>query len=113
VKSEPVRTDPTNPKSRATAPQSMLGSIKLPGYIWYIYSARLQGAEEDIGPKRDEVTGEWRKLHKEERRDLYSSPSIIRIIKSRRMNWAGYVARMREKRNEYRLLVESQKERDH
>jgi hypothetical protein len=58
-----------------------------------------------FGPKRDEVTGEWRKLHDEELRDLYSSPSIIRIIKSRRMRWAGYVARMGEKRNAYRLLV--------
>jgi hypothetical protein len=47
-----------------------------------------------FGPKRDEVTGEWRKLHNEELYDLYSSPSIIRIIKSRRMRWAGHVARM-------------------
>jgi hypothetical protein len=58
-----------------------------------------------FGPKRDEVTGEWRKLRNEELRDLYSSPSIIRIIKSRRMRWAGRVARMGEKRNAYRLLV--------
>jgi hypothetical protein len=58
-----------------------------------------------FGPKRDEVTGEWRKLHNEELRDLYSSPSIIRIIKSRRMSWAGHVARMWEKRNTHRLLV--------
>jgi hypothetical protein len=58
-----------------------------------------------FGPKRDEVTGEWRKLHNEELRDLYSSPSIIRIIKSRRMRWVGHVSRMREKRNAYRLLV--------
>jgi hypothetical protein len=57
------------------------------------------------GPKRDEVTGEWRKLHNEELRDLYSSLSIIRMIKSRRMIWAGHVARMGEKRNAYRLLV--------
>jgi hypothetical protein len=47
-----------------------------------------------FGPKRDEVTGEWRKLHNEWLRDLYSSPSVIRIIKSRRMRWAGHVARM-------------------
>jgi hypothetical protein len=47
-----------------------------------------------FGPKRDEVTGEWRKLHNEELHDLYSLPSIIRIIKSRRMRWAGHVARM-------------------
>jgi hypothetical protein len=55
-------------------------------------------------PERDEVTGGWRTLHNEELRDLYSSPSIIRIIKSRRMRWAGHVARMGEKRNAYRLL---------
>jgi hypothetical protein len=58
-----------------------------------------------FGPKRDEVTGEWRKLHDEELRDLYSSPSIIRIIKSRSVRWAGHVARMGETRNAYRLLV--------
>jgi hypothetical protein len=58
-----------------------------------------------FGPKRDEVMGEWRKLHDEKLRDLYSSPSIIRIIKSRRMRWTGLVARMGEKRNAYRLLV--------
>jgi hypothetical protein len=58
-----------------------------------------------FGPKRNEETGEWRKLHNEEIRDLYSSPSIIRIIKSRSMRWAGHVARMGEKRNVYRLLV--------
>jgi hypothetical protein len=57
-----------------------------------------------LGPRRDEVTGE-RKLHYEERRDLYSSPSITRIIKSKRMRWAGHVARMEDKRNAYRLLV--------
>jgi hypothetical protein len=51
------------------------------------------------------VTGEWRKLHNEELRDFYSSPSIIRIIKSKRMRWTGHVARMGEKRNAYRLLV--------
>jgi hypothetical protein len=58
-----------------------------------------------FGAKRGEVTGEFRKLHNEELRDLYSSPSIIRIIKKRRTRWAGHVARMREKRNAYRLLV--------
>jgi hypothetical protein len=58
-----------------------------------------------FGPKRDEMTGEWRKLHNEELHDLYSSPSKIRIMKSRRMRWAGDVACMREKRNAYRLLV--------
>jgi hypothetical protein len=58
-----------------------------------------------FGPKRDEVTGEWRKLHNKALNDLYSSPSIIRIIKSRRMRWAGHVARMGKKKNAYRLLV--------
>jgi hypothetical protein len=58
-----------------------------------------------FGPKRDEVTGGWRKLHNEALHDLYSSTSIIRIIKSRRMRWAWRVARMGEKRNAYRLLV--------
>jgi hypothetical protein len=58
-----------------------------------------------FGPKRDEVTGEWRKLYNEVLHDLYSSPSIIRIIKSRRMRWAGHVARIGEERNAYRLLV--------
>jgi hypothetical protein len=57
-----------------------------------------------FGPKMDEVTEEWRKFHNEELRDLYSSSSIIRIIKSRRMRWAGHLARM-EKRNAYRLLM--------
>jgi len=50
-----------------------------------------------FGPKRDKVTEEWRKLHGEERNDLYSSPNIVRVIKSRRMRWAGHVARMGER----------------
>jgi hypothetical protein len=58
-----------------------------------------------FGPKRDEMLGGWRKLHTEELRALYSSPSIIRIIKSRRMRWAVHMARMGEKRNAYRLSV--------
>jgi hypothetical protein len=58
-----------------------------------------------FGPKRGGVTGGWKKLHNEELHDLYSSPTIIRIIKSRRMVWAGHVARIGEKRNVYRLLV--------
>jgi hypothetical protein len=57
------------------------------------------------GDYREGVTGGWRKLHNEELHNLYSSPSIIRIIKSRRMRWAGHVTRMGEKRNVYRLLV--------
>jgi hypothetical protein len=66
-----------------------------------------------FGPKRDEVTGEWRKLHNEELRDLYSSQSIIKIIKSRRMRWAGHVARMRRRGTLIDYWWESQRERDH
>jgi hypothetical protein len=66
-----------------------------------------------FGPKGDGVTGGWRKLHNEELHNLYSSPSIIRIIKSRRMRWAGHVAGMGEKRNAYTLLVEKPGGRDH
>jgi hypothetical protein len=58
-----------------------------------------------FGPNRDEVTGEWRKLHNEKLCDLYSMPRIIRIIKSRRMRWVGHVSRMGEKRNTHRLMV--------
>jgi hypothetical protein len=58
-----------------------------------------------FGPKRDEVTGEWGKLHIEELHNLYSSPDIIRQVKSRRMRWAGHVARMEEERKVYRVLV--------
>jgi hypothetical protein len=58
-----------------------------------------------FGPRRDEVMGEWRKLHNGELHNLYSSPDIIRQIKSRRMGWAGHVARMGEGKNVYRILV--------
>jgi hypothetical protein len=58
-----------------------------------------------IGPKRDEVTGERRKLHNEEFNDLYFSPNSIRVINLRRMGWAGHVARMGERRGEYKVLV--------
>jgi len=58
-----------------------------------------------FGPRRDEVTGEWRRLHNEELKDLYSSPNIVRVIRSRRMRWAGHVARLGEERGEYRVLV--------
>jgi hypothetical protein len=64
-----------------------------------------------FGPKRDEETGGWRELHNEELHNLYSSPSIIRMIKSRSMRWAEHVARMLEKRNAFRILVASQKDR--
>jgi len=56
-------------------------------------------------PKRDEVTGEWRKLHNEELNDLYCSTNIVRLIKSRRIKWAGHVARMGDKRGVYRVVV--------
>jgi hypothetical protein len=58
-----------------------------------------------FGPRRDEVMGDWRKLYNEELHNLYFSPNIIRMIKSRRMRWAGHVARMGETRNAYRILV--------
>jgi len=58
-----------------------------------------------FGPRRDEVTGEWRRLHSEELNDLYSSPNNVRVIKSRRMRWARYVARIGEERGVYRVLV--------
>ena len=58
-----------------------------------------------FGPKRDEVAGEWRKLHNEELNDLYFSPNIVQVIKSRRMRWAGHVACMGERRGAYRVLV--------
>jgi hypothetical protein len=58
-----------------------------------------------FGPKRDEVTGDWRKLHNEELNDLYSLPNIVRVVKSRRMRWAGHVARMGKERGVHRVLV--------
>jgi hypothetical protein len=57
-----------------------------------------------FGPKRDEVTGGWRKLHNEELHGLYSSPSIVKVIKARRMRWAGHVTRMRDVRGAYNIL---------
>jgi len=58
-----------------------------------------------FGPRRDDVTGEWRRLHNEELNDLYSSPNIVRMIKSTRMRWTGHVARIGEERGMYRVLV--------
>jgi len=72
------------------------------GRLWVFENRVLRRI---FGPKRDEVTGEWRKLHKEELNDLYSSPNIARVIKSRRMRGAGHVARMGEGKNVYRILV--------
>ena len=58
-----------------------------------------------FGPRRDEVTGDWRRLHNEDLNDLYSSLNILRVIKSRRMRWARHVVRMGEERGVYRVLV--------
>jgi hypothetical protein len=66
-----------------------------------------------FGPKRDEMTGDWRKVHNEELHNLYSSPNIIRLIESKRMRCAGHVARMGEKGTLIGFRWESQKERDH
>jgi len=66
-----------------------------------------------FGSNRDEVTGERRKLHSEELNNLYCSPHIIGVIKSRRMRWSGHVARMGERRGVYRVLVGEPEERDH
>jgi hypothetical protein len=66
-----------------------------------------------FGPKRDNVTGEWRKLHKEKLHDLYSSPNIVLVIKSIKMRWAGHVAWMWERRGVYTILVGKPEGRDH
>jgi len=58
-----------------------------------------------FGPRRDEVTGDWRRLHKEELNDLYSSLNIVWVIKSRKIRWTGYVARMGEEKGLYRFLL--------
>ena len=70
--------------------------------MWAIILRRI------FGSRRDEVTWEWRRLHNEELNDLYCSPNIVRVIKSRRMRWAGHVARRDEKRGVYRVLVGKQ-----
>ena len=66
-----------------------------------------------FGPRRDEVTGEWRRLQNEELNDLYSSPNIVRVIKSKRMRWAGHVACMGEETGVYRVLVGKPEGRNH
>jgi len=66
-----------------------------------------------IKPRRDEVTEEWRRLHNEELNDLYCSPNVVRVIKSRKMRWAGHVARMGEERWVYRVLVGKPEGRNH
>jgi hypothetical protein len=66
-----------------------------------------------FGPKREEVAGGWRRLHNEELHNLYGSPNVTRMIKSRRMRWAGHVARIGEMRYAYDILFENLKGRDH
>jgi len=66
-----------------------------------------------FGPKRDEVTGEWRKLHNEELNDLYCSPNTVREIKSKKMRWAGHVALMVDRRGVYRVLVGKPEGKNH
>jgi len=84
---------------------------KTTGRIIVLYICRKLRVFENMvlrrifGPRRDEVTGEWRRLHNEELYDLYSSPNTLRVIKSRRMRWAGHVARMGKERGVYRFLV--------
>jgi len=73
---------------------------------------RLRLLRRVFGPKSDEVTGEWRKLHNEELRDLYSLPNIVRVVKSR-MRWAGHVARMGEGRGVHRVLVGKSEGKEH
>ena len=73
--------------------------------IFYKYSPQNMVMRRIFGPRRDAVTGEWRRLHNEELNDLYSSPNIVRVIKSRRMRWAGHVARMSKEMGVFRVLV--------
>ena len=75
------------------------------GTHFWSYLAQFFLEREVFAPRRDEVTGEWRRLHNEELNDLYCSHNIVRVIKSRRMRWAGHVARMGEERGVYRALV--------
>ena len=77
---------------------------------WLIIEVKLRVFENMVlrrifGPRRDKVTGEWRRVHNGELNDLYCSPNIVRVVKSRRMRWAGLVVRMGEERGVYRVLV--------
>jgi hypothetical protein len=65
-----------------------------------------------FGPKKNDITGEWRRLHNDELYDLYSSPNIIWMIKSRRMRWVGHVVRMGDRRGVHRMLVGSSEDRE-
>jgi len=73
--------------------------------IWKLRVFQNMVLRRIFGPRWDEVKGEWRRLHNEELNDLYSSPNIVRVTKSRRMRWAGHVARMDEENGMYRVLV--------
>jgi hypothetical protein len=84
---------------------STWGTKILEGYMDRLRVFENRVLRRVFGPKRDEVTGEWRKLHNEELRDLYSLPNIVRVVKSRRTRWAGHVARMGEGRGVHRVLV--------
>ena len=102
------------------------GTIILP-VVWYGCETwsltlreerRLMAFENGVlrrifGPKRDEVTAAWRKIHNEELNGLYSSPNIVRVIKSRRMRWARHVASVGERRGAYRILVEKPEGKNH
>ena len=88
----------------------MLNSFLLIHHLNYTLNATyLLVLRRIFGPRRDEVTGEWKRLHNEELNDLYCSRNIMRVIKSRRMRWAGRVAHMGEERGAYRVLVGKQK----
>jgi len=89
-----------------------------PFYFWrrkftFLVTAWNRVLRRVFGPKRDEVTGEWRKLHNEELIDLYSLPTIVWVVKSRRMRWAGHVAHMGEGRGVYRILVGKPEGKNH
>jgi hypothetical protein len=72
-----------------------------------------RGLRGTFGPKREEVVGDWRRLHKEELHNLYNSPNVTRVIKSRRMRWVGRAARMGQMRNEYKILVRKSEGKNH
>jgi hypothetical protein len=80
-------------------------------YVTQSKAASDWGVERLCGPKWEEVTGEWRKLHKEEFRNLYSSPNIVKVIKSRSMRWERHIVRVIKERNTSKILVENQNER--
>jgi hypothetical protein len=78
---------------------------KLRCFLWRQKSRSKLLPHSAFGPKRDEVTGEWRKLHNKELNDLYSLPNIVRVVKLRQMRWAGHVARMGKDKSVHRVLV--------